>query len=185
VLVPSDDPLYARLAASASRLPNLRLLPARCSAPAGDLATSRRIARAAARAPILAIAAREASCVLDVLDAVVPRTPAGPHVRTVTLDHGVTTIELDQAPERPVPIWVRQSFHPRWQVAGEPVYLATPTFQLVFARTQTTVLSTSGSRGGTATVLALLGLLAVAVVATWPRIGARWKRRALTLAVDR
>jgi hypothetical protein len=43
------------------------------------------------------------------------------------------TVDLNRVPARPIPVVVHQSFFPRWQDSkGTPVYLVSPTLQLVF-----------------------------------------------------
>lgn len=153
VLWPSADPLHARLVELGKTRPNLRFVepPPRT----GD--------RRAGREACLRI--------LDAVDAVRAPLAGAPAVTAARLDGGRATIELSRAPERPVPVWIRQEYFPMWKSAGgEPVYLATPTFQLTFARERT--LGLRFERGPLEWSAGLLSLLGLGIV-----VGL-WRRRA-------
>lgn len=109
VFVEDGSPLAARLTGLAPTRPTL-LRPVRRTTPA---ATVQRL--------------------LDELDRV--RVPVeGPAVASAELAGGRATISLSAPPAREVPVWVHQGYLPGWaNLAGQPVYLATPTFQLTWA----------------------------------------------------
>lgn len=87
------------------------------------------------------------------------------------LDGGTATIELDRDPKQPVPVWVRSEYFPSWVTEdGGPVYMATPTFQLVFARDRTVRLRFErGPIEHAAALATILGLVVVAWLARRPR----------------
>lgn len=122
VLWPTPDPLYARLCDLAATRSTLRLV----AAPGGT-PTSTIERRAWGRAAVTRI--------LDAIDAVKIPLAGAPSVNAARLDDDRASIQLDRVPEQRTPIWVRQGYFPSWKSAeGEPVYLATPTFQLTFTR---------------------------------------------------
>jgi hypothetical protein len=164
VLWPSDDPLFMRLSELARSRPNLHVV-ARPLPDAVSTVTARR-----------AVGRESCRRILDAVDEV--RTPLAGAARVVSarLEGGVATIELDRAPDAPTPVWVRQEFFPSWEATsggdGEPVYMATPTFQLTFARTKQVELRfTRGFIERGAALLTLIGALGVALLARAARRG--------------
>jgi LPXTG-motif cell wall-anchored protein len=62
-----------------------------------------------------------------------------------------------------VPVWVRQGYFPTWtNPEGEPVYMATPTFQLTFVRQREATVRIQ--RGGLERGSALLSVVGLALV---------------------
>ena len=159
ILGPSADPLRARLVELGRSRPNLRFVP-----DLEGVREGREAGREACRR------------VLDSVDAARSPLDGAPAVASARLDGGHVTIELDRAPETPVPVWVRQGYFPSWTSSdGEPVHLATPTFQLTFARGRTVELRFERGRVewlawlASVTGLALLGLFARAWASLRPR----------------
>ncbi len=165
VLLESDDPLYARLAATAPERPLLRPVPRATASQALALLAARphrtaptppwRVERAFVTATVERLSAALAQ--------LVPPLAATARVAAVELDGERTTVTLDRRPEEPVPIWVKQSYLPNWvDRDGGDVYLAFPTFQLAFARQRELELRFAphaASRWGWA--LSLVGLVCV------------------------
>ncbi len=139
VFVEDGSPLASRLAGLAPTRQTLR--PVRRTTPA---ATVQRL--------------------LDELDRV--RVPVeGPAVASAELAGGRTTVTLTAPPGRPLPVWVQQGYLPGWKnLASEPVYLATPTFQLTWTDRQRLELEyrplPAAWIGGALSLLALAGLAA-------------------------
>lgn len=118
VLAESSDPLFARLAALAPDRPTVRIVQA---GVVHDKAAASELCRR----------------LFAELDAVRRPLPGLPAVSRVDMAGGHTVVELAARPSAPVPVWIKQSYLPNWKAAsGEPVYLATPTLQLVWARGQ-------------------------------------------------
>jgi hypothetical protein len=156
LLWPSKDPLFARLAELARSRPNLRIVAPPPAPEAPTVPERRGFGRDACKR------------ILDAIDAVRVPLHAAPSVVRASLDGGVATLELDRTPDRPTPVWIHQEFFPNWQTDdGGPVYLATPTFQLAFARGQK--LRLRFERGTVEHVAALLTLLGLAVLASLAR----------------
>ncbi|MGE0784252.1 MAG: hypothetical protein AB7S26_01090 [Sandaracinaceae bacterium] len=77
----------------------------------------------------------------DALEASSRSLHDAPRVTSATLDETTATIELSRSPSRPTPVWIRQGYFPDWIAPdGEPVYLATPSFQLFFATERRSVI---------------------------------------------
>lgn len=164
VLVDSDAPLFRSLKEALSNHPRARWV-GRTRAGAPDVETRRAAAR------------ETATWILDAVEAVRVPLVGAPRVTAARLAGDTAEIELDRAPERPVPVWVRQGFFPSWKnEGGSPVYLATPTFQLTFVdRARTTL------RFGYTAVDVLgraLGLAGLAALALWIRRLARGQQGA-------
>jgi hypothetical protein len=146
VLLEAADPLYTRLARLASERPTLHLVPVQASE---GLSEARIIHQR----------------LLDTLDTVKEPLRDVPRVVSSKLEGERLDLELDSEPTQPVPIWVRQGYFPTWKnPEGEPVYMATPTFQLTFVRQREATLRIQ--RGGLEWVSALLSLLGVALLVT-------------------
>ncbi len=159
VLWPGADPLFARLVELGKSRPSLRFVTPPPESDAPTPTERRAFGREACRR------------ILDALDEVRVPLRDAPAVASARLEGGTATIELDRAPAEPTPVWVRQEFFPSWSSeGGEPVYLATPTFQLVFAREQRVELRFE--RGPTergAGLLTVLGIGVVGLLARRPR----------------
>ncbi len=163
VLWASDDPLYARLVELGKTRPTLRFVERPPTNAA--LQASKRLA-----------GRFDCKAIMAALDAVKEPLAGVPAVASARLDGRDAEVDLDRAPEQPVPIWVRQGYFPSWKNdSGEPVYLATPTFQLTFAKERTTKLHFRFTKvDWIARVLSLLGLGVVAALFRWftpPRSG--------------
>lgn len=161
VLWPSADPLYARLVELGRSRPTLRFVEAEPPTPL-LLAKPRLAGRLACKR------------IMAALDAAKEPLRAAPRVSSARLDGREAEIVLDRDPERPVPIWVRQGYFPSWKNdSGEPVYLATPTFQLTFTRARSTKLHFRFTPvDWIARALSLLGLLVAAAIPwAFPRGG--------------
>jgi hypothetical protein len=158
LLLESEDPLYARLAPLARERATVHLLPALAERPALDPQ-----ATASEQAVVEQRASRAVhQRLLDVLDRV--KEPVGDvprHVVATSSSREQLELALDAAPARPVPVWVRQGYFPHWRNSeGEPIYMATPTFQLTFMPRQRAELRIQ--RGGLewgAGLLSVLGLV--------------------------
>lgn len=120
VVLSSGDPLVAALAALAR--PTIHVIDPPAPPPATKAGRLRW--------------ARDASAgLLDAIDAVREPLRGAPSVTFAELDGDRAAVTLDREPDRPVPIWIRQGYFPSWtNLEGEPVYMATPTFQLTFTR---------------------------------------------------
>lgn len=144
----SRDPLFEKLAALAKTREQLQIVEPEPPNEA-SLASKRMAGRFDCKRIMKAID-----------DARVPLKDA-PLVTEATLDGRSATVKLNRAPDAPVPVWVRQAYFPSWRSdSGEPVYMATPTFQLTFTRQQTTNFSFRLGRADlVARTLSVLGLL--------------------------
>jgi hypothetical protein len=163
VLWPSSDPLYARLVELGKTRPTMRFVEAEPPTPL-MLAKPRLAGRLACKR------------IMAALDAVKEPLRAAPRVSTARLDGREVEIVLDRDPEKPVPIWVRQGYFPSWKNdSGEPVYLATPTFQLTFAKARATALHFRFTLvDWIARLLSLVGLaIAFALFRWFPAIASR------------
>jgi hypothetical protein len=156
VLWPSVDPLYARLVELGKSRPTLRFVEAEPTSPL-LLAKPRLAGRLACKR------------IMAALDAVKEPLRAAPVVTSARLDGREAEVVLDREPEKPVPIWVRQGYFPSWKNdSGEPVYLATPTFQLTFARARTTQLHFRFTPvDWIARLLSLVGLVVAGALFRW------------------
>ena len=147
VLWPSVDPLYARLVDLAKTRPTVKLVtapPAEADRRAAGREKSRRI--------------------LDAIDAVKAPLAGAPAVASARLEGARASITLDRDPERPTPVWIRRGYFPSWaSEGGEPVYMATPTFQLTFAHRRAVELRFE--RGPVEWTARLLGAIGLALVA--------------------
>lgn len=163
VLLESDDPLFARLAALGKELPGLRLV--RRLSPAERATLGERAAVTA-----------EAGRLLDALDRVRVPVAGVPAVAVAELAGDRARIELTAAPSRPVPLWIRQGYLPNWtNEGGAPIWLATPTFQLTFAdRRETRLTFRRHPAALPGTLLSLAGVAGLAALG-WGRrrVGAR------------
>jgi len=122
VLLQSDDPLYMDLAKLAGTRPNIHIVH-RTTVTANSV-NGRRLA-----------ARKTIEEILDTLETVRIPIEHAPTVDRADLDGGIARIHLDQQPDRVIPVWIRQGYFPNWSLPdGEPVYMATPTFQLIFTR---------------------------------------------------
>lgn len=177
VLVESSDPLFARL--SALRRPTVRVVRR------GGETRRREILAGLRREEELKVknlrdepalqsagdrrlASEDIEKILDALDAVRKSVTSAPRIVSARIDHGKAVILLDREPDRPIPVWIRQGYLPNWRTAeGEPVHLATPTFQLAFATSRRLELRYGlhpASRVGMVlSLLALAGVVAVPV----------------------
>ncbi|MBK9264905.1 MAG: hypothetical protein IPM54_34630 [Polyangiaceae bacterium] len=153
VLVASDDPLVTDLVALARERQTIHIVE-RSAAPESS------------RAARLVWTRDMVKRLLDVIDAIRERVQDGPIVTSATIEGDFVRVELDRDPDRAFPLWIRQTYFPNWTTpSGEPVYMATPTFQLVFATSRDIELRFSRSRAEWAGRLAsLIGLLVIAVV---------------------
>jgi hypothetical protein len=159
LLLESADPLYARLAQLAEQRKTLHLIPALAERPAPDAARTESEQAVVEQRASRAVHGR----LLDALDAV--KEPLGdvPRLKSARLAGERVELELDAEPSRPVPVWVRQGYFPTWSnPEGEPVYMATPTFQLTFVRQREAALRIQ--RGGLEWGAALLSLVGLALV---------------------
>jgi hypothetical protein len=147
------DALFARLTELGRTRGSIHLLP---RTSARDL--QRRAEHVAALTGLPAAGARELAAaqvveedcarIFAALDEVTRPLTGLPRVRSATLDGDETTIALDAAPpaDVEVPVFVKQGYFPNWTQVDGPratrpnqarVYLASPTFQLTFARAAT------------------------------------------------
>lgn len=148
VLLASGDPLTAELSRLAR--PTIHVVDGGSSA-GGTKAERRAWARALA------------TRLLDTIDAVHVPVSDAPSVVAAELEGESADITLSREPDRLVPVWVRQGYFPSWENPdGEPVYMATPTFQLTFTRQREVHLRFSATAVEHAGRLAsLVGLLAI------------------------
>lgn len=159
LLLESKDALYTRLAALARERSTVHLVPALADRPAPDAEPTPGEQAVTEQRASRAVHLR----LLDALDAV--REPLGdvPHLASARLEGERVELALDAEPSRPVPVWVRQGYFPTWSnPEGEPVYLATPTFQLTFLRQREASLRIR--RGGLEWGAGLLSLVGLALV---------------------
>jgi hypothetical protein len=118
VLLDDDTPLHAALRTLAAH-PRVRVVP-RLAAPQHEIAED-----------ALARAATDIAGLFAAVDALLPRGMARP-VAMQSHSAGVT-LRLSTVPSAPVPVLLRQTYFPDWQgEGGEHVWLASPSFQLVF-----------------------------------------------------
>jgi hypothetical protein len=160
LLLESEDPLYARLAKLAPERKTVHLIPTLADRPAPSSAGVPPGRRAVAEQRAARTIHRR---LLEVLDAV--KEPVGdvPGLKSARLEGERLELELDAEPSRPVPVWVRQGYFPTWtNPEGEPVYMATPTFQLTFVRQREATVRIQ--RGGLERGSALLSVAGLALV---------------------
>lgn len=173
IALASEDPLYRRLA-SALASPRgagkkIALVP-RASAPAGDTHQAR-FARTASTVAALLEAARGAD---------VGRSERDVRVVSAELGREHTVVRLSRAPTEPVPVLIKQSYFPSWATTdGAPIYMASPTFDLVFATKQELRLElTSPWVERVSALFSLLAAVALLVGVAWSRIPwPRWLAR--------
>jgi hypothetical protein len=172
VALADDDPLYARLVELAPRRPGLRLVPRTSAAELERLVqelveTTSRGPEAAREYAELSVVANDCRQIFTALDEVKRPTGPAPRVASVRFDGERTEIELEAAPAHETPVWIKQGYFPLWRHDGEPVELATPTFQLTWARPgerrlALTLAHAPAERAGD--LLGIMGLLGIGVL---------------------
>lgn len=178
IVLESDDPLDAEVARLAVERPTIHRIPRPDEAEIADMArallgerggaiTAQRRQDAWKQARRLAVS-QACARIFDIIEAVSVPLDDMPAVAHAQLERDTARIELDRAPAAPVPVWVRQGYFPSWKNPdGEPIYMATPAFQLTFLRQRTTTLrSESGAVHWLGGALGVLGLVMISWLGT-------------------